>query len=155
MAGGHASWRAGAGAVLTCEGPSGASSQAVVGLAGSGDVGAIASPPGGALVLRAWRTGGAWGVACGLVLGAPAAIGLGREAGHVAGRTRAAGWDAVVLHGPDALRLARAGDHRQVAPEAAGRGASSGQVAALFEACLTAGGVGRPGPAAAPSGRWR
>ena len=149
--GGHVSWRAGAGAVLTCQGPSGTSAQAVVGLAGSGDVGAIAPPPGGALVLRAWRTKGTWGVACGLVLGAPAATGLGREAGRVAGSARGAGWDAVVLHGSAALRLARAGDHRQLAPEVAGRGASSGQVAALFEACLTAGGVGRPVPTAVPS----
>src|SRR4029450_11169965 len=53
--GGQASWRAGAGAVLTCEGPSGTSAQAVVALAGAGDAGAIAPPPGGALVLRAWR----------------------------------------------------------------------------------------------------
>jgi hypothetical protein len=145
--GGQASWRAGAGAVLTCEGPSGTSAQAVVALAGAGDVGAIAPPPGGALVLRAWRTRNAWGTACGLVLGAPAAIGLGREAGRVAISARAGGWEAVVLQGSAALRLARAGDHRQVAPEVAGRGASNGQVAALFEACLTAGGVGRPVPA--------
>jgi hypothetical protein len=149
--GGHVSWRAGAGAVLTCEGPSGTSAQAVVGLAGSGGVGAIAPPPGGALVLRAWRTRATWGAACGLVLGAPAAIGLGREAGRVASSARGAGWDTVVLHGSAALCLARAGDHRQVAPAVAGRGASGGQVAALFKACLTAGGVGRPVPAAVPS----
>jgi len=149
--GGHVSWRAGAGAVLTCEGPSGTSAQAVVGLAGPGDVGAIAPPPGGALVLRAWRTSATWGAACGLVLGAPAATGLGREAGRVASSARGAGWDAVVLQSSAALRLARAGDPRQLAPEVAGRGASSGQVAALFKACLTAGGVGSPVPAAVPS----
>ena len=149
--GGQVSWRAGAGAVLTCEGPSGTSAQAVVGLAGSGDVGAIAPPPGGALVLRAWRARGTWGAACGLVLGAPATVGLGREAGRVASCARGAGWDAVVLQGSAALCLARAGDHRQLAPEVAGRGASSGQVAALFKACLTAGGVGGAVPAAVPS----
>jgi hypothetical protein len=149
--GGHVSWRAGAGAVLTCEGPSGMSAQAVVGLAGSGDVGAIAPPPGGALVLRAWRTRATWGAACGLVLGAPAPVGLGREAGRVASSARGAGWEAVVLHGSAALCVARAGDHRQLAPEVAGRGALSGQVAALFKTCLTAGGVGRPVPAAVPS----
>jgi hypothetical protein len=149
--GGHVSWRPGAGAVLTCEGPSGTSAQAVVGLAGSGDVGAIAPPPGGALVLRAWRMRATWGAACGLVLGAPAAIGLGREAGRVASSARGAGWDAVVLQGSVALCLARAGDHRHLAPEGAGRRASKGQVAALFEACLTAGGLGRPVPVAAPS----
>lgn len=149
--GGQVSWRAGAGAVLTCEGPSGTSAQAVVGLAGSGDVGAIAPPPGGALVLRAWRTRAIWGAACGLVLGAPAATGLGREAGRVASGARGAGWDAVVLQGSVAMCLARAGDHRQLAPEGAGRRASKGQVAALFEACLTAGDLGRPVPVAAPS----
>ena len=144
----EASWEAGAGAVLTCDGPSGVSAQAVVALRGTGSIGAIAPPPGGALVLRAWRTRGAWGAACGLVLGAAEARGLGREAQRVAAGARAEGWDAVVLHGTAALRVARAGDHRQMAPEAEARAASSSQVAALFEACLTAAGLGRPDPAA-------
>lgn len=145
------SWEASAGAVLTCKGPSGVSAQAVVALRGTGTIGAIAPPPGGALVLRAWRTRDTWGAACGLVLGAAEALGLGREAQRVAAGARAEGWDAVVLHGMAALRVARAGDHRQMAPEAEGRAASSSQVAALFEACLTAGGLGRPDPPAVHS----
>jgi hypothetical protein len=147
----QASWEAGAGAVLTCDGPSGLSAQAVVALRGAGRISAITPPPGGALVLRAWRTRSTWGAACGLVLGAAEALGLGREAQRVAAGARAAGWDADVLHGLAALHLARAGDHRQMAPEAAARAASSSQVAALFEACLTAGGLGRPVPAAGQS----
>ncbi len=66
----QASWEAGAGAVLTCDGPSGVSAQAVVALRGAGRISAITPPPGGALVLRAWRTRSTWGAACGLVLGA-------------------------------------------------------------------------------------
>ena len=147
----QASWEAGPGAVLTCDGPSGVSAQAVVALRGTGRIGGIAVPPGGALVLRAWRAGTTWGAACGLVLGAAAAFGLGREVQRVAAGARAAGWDAVVLHGLAALHLARAGDHRQMAPAAEARAASSSQVAALFEACLTAGGLGRPVPAAGHS----
>ena len=147
----QASWEAGAGAVLTCDGPSGESAQAVVALRGAGRISAITPPPGGALVLRAWRTRSTWGAACGLVLGAAEALGLGREAQRVAAGARAAGWDADVLHGLAALHLARAGDHRRMAPEADARAASSSQVAALFQACLTAGGVGRPVPAAGQS----
>jgi hypothetical protein len=140
----HLSWQASVGSVLTCDGPCGVSAQAVVALRGAGHAGAIAPPPGGALVLRAWRTGRSWGAAGGLVLGASQVLGLGREAGRVAASARAAGWDAAVLQGLPALRLARAGDHRQVAPEAAAHGVSGAQVAALFETFLTAGGLGRP-----------
>ena len=53
-----------------------------------GDVAALAPPPGGALVLRAWRARGTWGAALGLVLGAAETLGLGREAGRVAARAR-------------------------------------------------------------------
>lgn len=136
------SWQARVGSVLTCDGPCGVSAQAVVALRGAGHTGAIAPPPGGALVLRAWRAGRTWGAAGGLVLGASQALGLGREAGRVAASARAAGWDAAVLQGLPALRLARAGDHRLVAPEAAAHGASGAQVAALFETFLAAGGRG-------------
>jgi hypothetical protein len=145
----HLSWQASVGSVLTCDGPCGVSVQAVVALRGAGHPGAIAPPPGGALVLRAWRAGRTWGAAGGLVLGASRALGLGREAGRVAASARAAGWDAAVLQGVPALRLARAGDHRQVAPEAAAHGASGAQVTALFETFLTADGRGRPAPSAA------
>jgi hypothetical protein len=138
------SWRWSAGAVVTCEGPCGVSAQAVVALGGLGDVGAITPPPGGALVLRAWRAGRTWGVACGLVVGAASALGLGREAGRAAARARAEGWDAVLLTGPTAMQLARAGSPAQPAPVDAARAASDAQVAALFEACLAAGGLGRP-----------
>jgi hypothetical protein len=147
----QASWEAGAGAVLTCDGPSGVSAQAVVALRGAGRTGAVTPAPGGALVLRAWRAGRTWGAACGLVLGAAEALGLGREARSVAAGACAAGWDAVVLHGLGALHLARAGDYRQMAPEAAARAASSSQVAALFQVCLTAAGLGHPVPAAGHS----
>jgi hypothetical protein len=138
------SWRAGAGSVLTCDGPCGMSAQAVVGLGGTGNPDAVTPPPGGALVLRAWRARRTWGAACGLVLGAAVAAGLGREAGRVAARARSAGWDAVVLQGEAAMQLARAGDHRVAAPGAASRAASGTQVATLFEDCLAAGGLGRP-----------
>lgn len=143
------SWQARVGSVLTCDGPCGVSAQAVVALRGAGHAGAIAPPPGGALVLRAWRAGRTWGAAGGLVLGASQALGLGREAGRVAASARAAGWDAAVLQGLPALRLARAGDHRLVAPEAAAHGASGAQVAALFETFLAAGGRGLPVQSAA------
>jgi hypothetical protein len=136
------SWRWSAGAVLTCAGPCGVSAQAVVALAGSGNVAAITPPPGGALVLRAWRARRAWGVACGLVVGAAAAIGLGREAGRAAARARAEGWEAVLLTGSTALHLARAGSPGQAAPVDAARAAPGAQVAALFGTCLAAGGLG-------------
>jgi hypothetical protein len=137
------SWRSSAGAVLTCDGPGGVSAQAVVALSGLGDVFTITPPPGGALVLRAWRARRSWGVACGLVLGASTAIGLGREAGRVAARARAEGWGALVLVGATALQLARAGSPGLPAPEAAAQAATRAQVAALFETCLTAGGLDR------------
>jgi hypothetical protein len=144
------SWRSSAGSVLTCEGPCGVSAQAVVALRGLGSVAALTPPPGGALVLRAWRARRSWGVACGLVLGASSALGLGREAGRVAAKARAEGWDAHVLGGATALHVARAGDPDLPPPEAAGRAATGPRVAALFEACLAAGGLDRP-----PTGpRW-
>lgn len=140
----HRSWQATAGSVLTCDGPCGASAQAVVALRGTGLAGAITPPRGGALVLRAWRARRTWGAACGLVLGADQALGLGRAAARVAVSARVAGWDAAVLQGLPALRLARAGDYRQVAPEEAASGASGAWVAELFEAFLAARGLDRP-----------
>ena len=136
-------WRPGAGAVLTCEGPSGVSAQAVVALSGLGNVVAITPPPGGALVLRAWRGRGSWGLACGLVLGASTALGLGREAGRIAAKARADGWSADVLSGATALHMARAGSPALPPPEAAAQAATGPQVAALLEACL-AGGLDEP-----------
>jgi hypothetical protein len=137
------SWRSSAGAVVTCEGPCGVSAQAVIALGGLGNPAAITPPPGGALVLRAWRDRRAWGVSCGLVIGAASALGLGREAGRAAAAARAEGWHAVVLTGAAALSLARAGSPARPAPPDAARAASGAQVAALVETCLAAGGVGR------------
>jgi hypothetical protein len=131
-------WRAGAGCVLTCDGPDGRSAQAVVGVRGTGDAAAIAPPPGGALVLRAWRAGAGWGVACGLVLGASATLGLGREARRFAAAARDQRWDASVLSGSAAVDLARAGSPRRPAPREVAQAATMTQVAAMFEACLIA-----------------
>ena len=149
-AAGTARWRPSAGAVVTCEGPRGVSAQAVVALGGLGNALAITPPPGGALVLRAWRARRCWGLACGLVIAADSALGLGREAGRVAARLRADGWPAAVLNGAAALHLARAGSPEEDAPAAAARTASPGQVAALFETRLLAGGIDRP----ATRSRW-
>jgi hypothetical protein len=122
----------------------------VVALGGLGNAAAITPPPGGALVLRAWQARRAWDVSCGLVVGASATLGLGREAGRAAAGARAEGWDAVVLGGPTALHLTRAGNPAQSAPVDATRAASGAQVAELFEICLVAGGIGRQ-----PAGsRW-
>jgi hypothetical protein len=146
------SWRPSAGSVLTCDGPCGTSAQAVVCLRGLGNLSAIAPPPGGALVVRAWRARRRWGLACGLVLGAAEAFGLGREAGRGAANARAVGWDATVLSGSTALHLARAGNPSHPAPEAAGHAASGAQVAALVEACRAAGILDHP--SAGPSRPW-
>jgi hypothetical protein len=131
-------WRTGAGCVLTCDGPDGRSAQAVVGLRGMGDAAAIAPPPGGALVLRAWRARVGCGVACGLVLGAPTTLGLGRHARQVAAMARSEGWDASVLVGSAALQLARGGSPRRPAPREVAQAATKARVAALLQACLTA-----------------
>jgi hypothetical protein len=134
------SWRSSAGSVLTCDGPCGTSAQAVIAIRGAGSPDAITPPPGGALVLRAWRAKRMWGLACGLVLGAVAALGLGREAGRAAARARAAGWQASVLTGPAALHLAMAADPHHPAPEAAGHAASDAEVAEMLRTCLSVGG---------------
>jgi hypothetical protein len=132
-------WRAGAGSVLTCDGPDGRSAQAVVALRGAGSAAAIAPPPGGALVLRAWRARQGWGMACGLVLGAAAAAGLGRDAGRVAAMVRTEGWDASVLGGSAAMHLARAGSPDLPAPQDAAQAVSRTQVGERFAACLATG----------------
>ena len=134
----ESTWQAGAGCVLTCDGPDGRSAQAVVDLRGTGNPAAIAPPPGGALVLRAWRARQGWGVACGLVLGAPATLGLGRHARQVTAVARSEGWDASVLSGSAAMHLAQAGGPRRPAPQDVAQPAATTQVAALFQACLTA-----------------
>jgi hypothetical protein len=137
-------WRSSPGSVLTCEGPGGTSAQAVVALHGLGDVGAISPPPGGALVLRAWRARRTWGLACGLVLGATEALGLGRAAGRYAAAARVEGWHPAVLTGSAALAMARAGDPRQPAPEATAHSATEAEVMAFVYACLSIGDLDRP-----------
>jgi hypothetical protein len=132
-------WRVGAGSVLTCDGPDGSSAQAVVALRGLGDAAAIAPPPGGALVLRAWRARPGWGMASGLVLGAAVAAGLGRAAGRVAAIARTEGWEASVLSGLAATHLARAGSPGLPPPRDPAQAASGAQVAERFAACLAAG----------------
>jgi hypothetical protein len=144
-AGGEGAWRSSAGSVLVCDGPGGRSAQAVIALHGRGDGRAVAPPPGGALVLRAWRVRRGWGISCGLVLGSAEAIGLGREAGRRAADARAAGWQATVATGQAALALARAGDPRRALPRATARLAPAGEVAALVASFLS--------PAALGSGR--
>ena len=134
-------WQAGAGCVLTCDGPDGRSAQAVIGVRGTGNPAAITPPPGGALVLRAWRAGTGFGIACGLVLGAPATLGLGREAGRVAAAARRQGWHACVLSGAAAVLLARAGNPRWPTPQQVAVAATTTQAATLFEACLVATGI--------------
>lgn len=134
-------WRAGAGCVLTCDGPDGRSAQAVVGLRGMGSAAAIAPPPGGALVLRSWRARAGCGIARGLVLGAPTSFGLGRHARQVAAVARREGWDASILVGSAAVHLARAGSPRRPAPRDVAQAAATAQVAALFQAFLTASGI--------------
>jgi hypothetical protein len=133
-----ASWRSSAGSVLTCEHASGTSAQAVIALRGIGNPVAIAPPPGGALVLRAWRGKRAWGLACGLVLGAAEALGLGREAGRAAAAARREGWDAAVLRGLPALHVARAGDPCEAPPEVIAHAASGSSVRAMLDACIAA-----------------
>jgi hypothetical protein len=141
-------WRSSAGSVLTCDGPGGRSAQAVIALHGLGDVRAIAPPPGGGLVLRAWRARRGWGLACGLVLGSPEAMGLGREAGRRAADARAAGWLAAVATGQAALALARGADPRQPPPLATAGLASGDEVAALVAVLLSpaATGTAHTGP---------
>jgi hypothetical protein len=50
-----------------------------------------------------------------------------------------------------ALRLARAGDYRQAAPEAAAHAASGAEVAVLFAGFVAAGGLGSLSPSVQPS----
>jgi len=143
-------WMAGPGAALDAWSSAGRSVQAVVALSGSGDPAVLAPRPGGAVVLRAWRVGHAWGALSALVLGAADARELGREATSVARHARAGGWEAAVLRGAAAMGAARAGDPRQPIPTAAARGLSEEELAALVAACSAAG--ARPAWAR-PSGR--
>jgi hypothetical protein len=149
-AAGSVVWEATAGAVLTCIGRIGVSAQAVVAVAGHGDLAGLRPPAGGATVLRAWRCGRAWrppgrglrpdpqwALAVGVVLGSAAGGGLGRVARRHAMTAQDGGWDATVLTGPAALELARAGDPRYPLPMRSARQASREAVMEMLTACLT------------------
>jgi hypothetical protein len=144
-------WRPGVGVALTCTGPDGLSAQAVVGIAGHGELPALRPPPGGATVLRAWRchrvrkprgpvTGSdaEWAFTAGVVLASPSQMGLGRVARRHAALAQQAGWDATVLTGALALEVARAGDPRYPGPRATARRASHASVAELLMRCIAA-----------------
>jgi hypothetical protein len=92
-------------------------------------------------------------MSCGLVLGAAAAAGLGREAGRVAAIARTEGWDAFVLAGSAAMHLARAGSPELPAPEDPAQAASRTQVAERFATFLAAAAL--QGRAARAPGDWR
>lgn len=143
-------WEDGAGAVLTCIGRIGVSAQAVVAVAGHGDLAGLRPPAGGATVLRAWRCRRAWrppgrgprpdpewALAVGVVLASAAGGGLGRVARRHAVTAQDGGWNATVLTGSAALELARAGDPRYPPPMASARQVSREAVMEMLTACLT------------------
>ena len=142
-------WRPGAGVVLTCTGRVGVSAQAVVAFAGHGDLSHLRPPPGGAVVLRAWRchrtrkprgpfTELDWALTAGVVLASSSGSGLGRVARRYAVLAQDAGWNAAVLTGAASLGLARAGDPRYPPPRATARYASRDAVMEMLMTCLVA-----------------
>jgi hypothetical protein len=148
---GFASWEPGAGAVLTCTGRVGVSAQAVIALAGHGDLAALCPPPGGATVLRAWRwqrrrkapdrfaaPHTEWALASGIVLGSATGVGLGRVARRYAVLAQSTGWSATVLTGAAALEIARAGDPRYPPPRTTARPVSHDALTEMLGACLGA-----------------
>jgi hypothetical protein len=148
---GPVSWEAGAGAVLTCTGCVGVSAQAVVAIAGHGDLSALQPPPGGATVLRAWRCRrvwrpagrfaephAEWALTLGVVLASATGRGLGRVARRCALQAKDGGWNATVLTGAIALEIARAGDPRYPLPTTTARRTSRDAVAEMLTACLAA-----------------
>jgi hypothetical protein len=174
-----ARWRAGAGAALTCESPSGWSAQAVVILDGHGDPQAMRPSGSGAVVLRAQRldrsreasapaieTRARWAIALGVVLAARSGRGLGRAARLCAADAERWGWSATVLTGPTALELAIAGDPRNPFPKSATRTVGSDTLATVMNLCVASATarVGRaggafgqfaPNPCGQQSGRLR
>ncbi len=147
---GPVSWEPGAGAVLTCTGCAGVSAQAVVAIAGHGDLSALQPPPGGATVLRAWRCSqvwrpagraephAEWALTIGVVLASATECGLGRVARRCAELARDAGWYATVLTGAVGLEIVRAGDPRYPPPTTTARRASRDAVTEMLTACLAA-----------------
>jgi hypothetical protein len=147
---GIVTWEPGAGAVLTCTGRVGVSAQAVVAIAGNGELLALRPPPGGATVLRAWRCRRAcsppgraakpdhdWALAVGVVLASAMGSGLGRVARRYAVTAQDAGWSATVLTGSAALEIARAGDPRYPPPTTIARPVSRAAVMEMVNTCLT------------------
>jgi hypothetical protein len=149
---GVALWEPGAGAVITCRGRVGASLQAVIAVRARGDPMSLRPPPGGAIVLRAWRcprrrnpankatvAGDAtWALIAGVVVASTVGSGLGRTARRYAARAESAGWQATVLSGPAALGLARAGDPRHPPPVSGAVLAPHDAVLAMLTGCLAA-----------------
>jgi hypothetical protein len=147
-------WEAGQGAALTGWGPAGRSVQAVVVLGGRGDPRMLAPRPGGAVVVRAWKVRGAWGVVTALVVGSDGARELGRDAAGIARKARAAGWRARVARGDEAVALARAGDPRQLIPTGSGRRISGDDLTALVAVCSTVG-ISPPWVRPSAEASWR
>lgn len=148
---GVVSWEPGAGAVITCTGCVGVSAQAVVAIAGHGDLSALRPPAGGATVLRAWRCRqvwrppgrfaephAEWALTLGIVLASATGSGLGRVARRCAVLAQDAGWNATVLTGAAALEIPRAGDPRYPPPATTARRASRDAVTEMLTACLAA-----------------
>jgi hypothetical protein len=145
-------WEPGAGAVITCRGRVGASPQTVIAVRGRGDPMSLRPPPGGATVLRAWRcprrrnpagnaaVGGdaTWALIAGVVVASTVGSGLGRTARRYAAQAESAGWKAIVLSGPAALGLARAGDPRHPPPVAGAVPVPHDAVLAMLADCLAA-----------------
>lgn len=182
-----ACWEPGAGAVLSCRSRVGISAQAVVAVHadrdpssppvrepgdpaslpvhGDGDPASLRPPPGGALVLRAWRRprkhrpaapdGGRqdddrrpvaprdqaeaeWALTAGVVVASATSHGLGRIARRYAQQVEVTGWNVNVPTGSAALMLARAGDPRYPPPTSLARRVSSDTVIAMLTSCLAA-----------------
>jgi hypothetical protein len=161
-----ACWEPGAGAGLTCRSQVGISAQAVVAVHGDGDPASLRPPPGGAVVLRAWRCprrhrqaaadGGQmgdqhrsaatrgdqeaaeWALTAGVVVAAASGHGLGRVARRHAREAEAVGWNVTVPTGSAALAFARAGDPRYPPPTSLAQRVSSDAVMALLTSCLAA-----------------
>ena len=118
-----ATWEAGAGALVTCQGPAGLSAQAVISLHGRGDPGALRPPPGGAIVLRAWRPGRAR---------RPGRERQARNAGPI--RHVTALMDAVPAMYPRAATWALATGLVLASPSPMGLGRAAGRLAASIRA---------------------
>lgn len=152
--GGEVQWMEGAGADVRVAGPFGRSVQAVVTLHGNGEPELLRPPPGGALVLRAWREADGWQVLCAVVVAAGVGLSAGRVAGRLARLALTRSWDAAALTGRSALLAARAGDPRFRTPAQVARPLPPAAFQTLLSGCLqvTEPGTGGHTPGPAPSG---